>query len=115
MKSIALFAVASAALIAGFAWVLGLVFVGAADHHAIRVSATVAFVVQLFSFAVARVVAQGNVMAGWGLGMLLRLATLVVYAFAITKAFGLPPAAALMSLATFLFVSTLIEPVLLKS
>lgn len=115
MKAVALFAVASAALIVAAAWILGLVFVGPGDHHALRVSAAVAFVVQLFSFSIARLVAHGNVMAGWGLGMLLRLATLVVYAFAIIKAFGLPPSAALMSLATFLFVSTLIEPVLLKS
>jgi hypothetical protein len=52
--------------------------------------------------------------AGWGAGMLLRFLTLVLHALIGTRLMGFPPAPALLSLAAFFFVSTLIEPVFLK-
>ena len=113
-RSLALFAVISLALITAFAWVAGLFFETPEAHRAIRISAVTAFVVQLFTFAIARLVSERNVIAGWGLGALLRLVTLAVYGLVMVKALGLPAAAALISLATFLFVSTLVEPLLLK-
>ena len=115
MRRWALFAAASLVMIAACAWVLGLIFAGPGEHRAIATSAGVAWVVQLFGFAVARMMAATNVVAGWGLGMLLRFVALVVYALVIVKAFALPASAALLSLVTFFFVSTLIEPPLLKS
>jgi hypothetical protein len=115
VKSWALFAAASLVIIAGGAWLFGLIFAGPGEHRAIVTSAAVAWVVQLIGFAVARLLAASNVMAGWGLGMLLRLATLAVYALAIVEAFALPAAPALLSLVTFFFASTLIEPPLLKT
>jgi hypothetical protein len=39
---------------------------------------------------------------------------LAAYAFLVVGALGLPQAVALISLATFLFLSTLLEPLLLK-
>jgi len=55
------------------------------------------------------------VVAGWGMGMLIRFIVLAIYAFLGARVLGLPIAAALVSLAAFFFVSTLLEPVLLKS
>ena len=115
MKGWALFAAASLVIIAVGAWLLGLIFAGPGGHRAIATSAAVAWVVQLFGFAVARMMAATNVVAGWGLGVLLRLVTLAVYALAIVNPFALPAAPALLSLAAFFFASTLIEPLLLKT
>ena len=61
-----------------------------------------------------RNVASKNVIAGWGAGTLFRFLTLVVYAVVAAKALAMPPAAALISMAAFFFVTTLIEPLLLK-
>ena len=44
----------------------------------------------------------------------MRLAVLAVYGFVLIKAMGLPSAPALLSLAAFFFLSTLVEPLLLK-
>ena len=67
------------------------------------------------SFAIARAWSATNVMAGWGMGMLIRFIVLAIYALLSARVLGLPVAAALVSLAAFFFVSTLLEPVLLKS
>ena len=114
MKATAIFAVVSLALIAFAGWILGLAFTSPADHRSIWVSAVVAYVVQLITFSVARLSAAGNVMAGWGIGVLIRFLTLAVYALAIVKAYELAPTAALISLAMFFFISTLVEPLLLQ-
>ena len=115
MKGLALFAGASLVIIAAGAWVLGLIFAQPGEHRAIATSAGVAWVVQLVGFAIARAVATTSVIAGWGLGVLLRLAALAVYALVIVNAFAMPAAPALLSLATFFFASTLIEPLLLET
>ena len=115
MRKFAIFALVTLVLIAVVSWLLALVFPTAGDRRAIEISAVVAYLVQLSSFAIARAFVATNVMAGWGLGMLIRFAVLVIYAFAGVKMLGLPVAAALVSLAAFFFVSTVIEPVLLKS
>jgi hypothetical protein len=115
MKKTAIFAVVSLGVITALAWILTFAFSTAADRHAIVVSGLIAYVVQLCSFAIARTMAATNVMAGWGLGMLLRFAVLAVYALIFLKVLALPATAALVSLAAFFFVSTLIEPVMLSS
>ncbi|MGH7633331.1 MAG: hypothetical protein ACRENC_06345 [Gemmatimonadaceae bacterium] len=115
MRKVAIFAVASLVLIALAGWLLTLAFPTASDQHAIVVSAVVAYVVQLVSFAIARAWAATNVIAVWGLGMLFRFVVLAIYALLGARVLGLPLAAALVSLAAFFFVSTLLEPVLLKS
>ena len=94
--------------------VLALVFRGAGEQRAILVSAVVALAAQLAAFVVARHAAGDNVIAGWGLGVGLRFIVLGVYAFVVVGALGLPESAALLSLVTFLFVSTLVEPPYLK-
>lgn len=116
MKRTLYFALACAAAI-GIAW-LGawLVMKDAGARRALGIAAAVAFTVQMISFLVARTFARRqNVMAGWGIGILLRFSVLILFGFFAVPAFALPVASALVSLAMFLFVSTLIEPLFLKT
>ena len=115
MRKTAIFAAVSLLVIALLAWILTYAFPTQADRHALVVSAGIAFVVQLISFIVARAWAATNVVAGWGLGMLLRFGVLAIYALVFVKVLALPMSASLVSLAAFFFVSTLFEPVLLKT
>jgi hypothetical protein len=115
VKRIALYAGIAGALIAISAGALALAFDGPTDHRAILVSATLAFVVQLAAFAAIGLAAPANVMTGWGIGVLVRFLVLVGYAFLVVQAVGLAPAAALISLATFFFLCTLVEPLVLRT
>jgi hypothetical protein len=110
----AIFAAVSLAIIAVVGGLMAMAYPSAAEQRAIWISAGLAFVVQLFAFAVARMMARENVIAGWGLGALLRLLVLAVYGFVFVKALALPSTPALLSLAAFFFLSTLVEPLLLN-
>jgi hypothetical protein len=114
VRSWALYAVAAVAIVATIGWLLTLGFPGPRDAAAIRLSAIVAIVVQLIAFAVTKGIARRHMIAAWGVGSLLRFMTLVVYGLVAVKVLGLPPVAALISLAAFLFLSTLIEPLFLR-
>jgi hypothetical protein len=114
MKRFAIFAVASAVVIVVVAVLFGMIFGTPADHRAIRISAIIAYCVQLFGFVVVLLVRTSNIFAAWGLGMLLRLVTLAVFAFLVVRGMGLPPESALVSMVAFFFLTTLVEPVLLK-
>ena len=116
MKRVMRFVAAAAVLIVVGAFLLGLLFRLPGDAHAIEVSAVIAFAVQSFAFAVVLLVAGAgtNVFPAWGLGMLLRLAALAVMGFWLVRALGLRAEPALLSLATFFFMTTLVEPLLLK-
>ncbi len=92
-----------------------LVWTDPASAGAVRASAWLAVVVQLFTFAIAMLVARTQVIAGWGLGVLLRFATVAFWGFVGAEALGLPPTPALMSLVVFFFVSTLVEPIFLNA
>jgi hypothetical protein len=113
MKPDALFALATTTLIAISYPLLRLGYSTPADARAIRISAALALVVQIITFAVARRVTRTNMMVGWGLGTLLRVLTLALYAFLVVPAIALPASAALISLVIFLFLSMLVEPLLL--
>ena len=115
MKRIAAYAAIAGALIAISAVALALVFDGPTERRAILVSAALAFVVQLAAFAAIGLATAGNVMAGWGIGVLVRFLVLVGYAFLVVQSIGLAPAAALISLATFFFLCTLVEPLVLRT
>ena len=108
-----IYALVASSLIAVSAVVLGMAFQSDAEQRAIGVAALVAFTVQMVGFAIARSLGREQMMLGWGLGSLLRMITLAVFGFVIARALGLPPNAALISLATFFFVSMIIEPLLL--
>lgn len=81
---------------------------------AVWASAWLAIVVQMVTFSIAKLVARENVMAGWGLGVVLRFATVGAWALLGIKALELPSGPALLSLVAFYFVSTLVEPLFLN-
>lgn len=95
-------------------WVLLLVYPGAEAQRAIITSALLSLVIQLIAFILLQLFKGRNVMAGWGLGALLRFGGLGVYAMLATKTLGLDMNPALISLACFLFLSMLIEPLLVN-
>lgn len=103
-----------ALLLALGVWLLGLVFPSPEEHRALVIAATVAFVVQMVAFIILRFGDRENPIAMWGVGMLLRMLTIGVFAFIINDAFGLPSAATLIGFVAFFFVSSLVEPLLLK-
>jgi hypothetical protein len=111
----AMFSIVGAALIAAAAGVMALVYTGGGERRAIVISAVVAFVTQLIAFSIARLTAEKNLIAGWGLGAILRFIVFGVWALVIAKSLGLPSAAAMVSMAVFLFASTLVEPLFLKT
>ena len=114
MKALAGFVGATAVILLGVTAVLMLVYPDPASRRAIGISAAIAFVVQAIAFGIVRLSAGKNVIAGWGLGALLRFLVFGVYALVLVKALDLPSGAAMISLASFLFLSTLVEPLLLK-
>lgn len=108
------YAAATIGSVAAVAWLLTLGFTGPGDAAAIRLSAIIAIVVQLAAFAVTMVISRRHLIAGWGAGSLVRFLALVTYAVLAVRVLALPAVAALVSLATFLFISTLIEPLFLR-
>jgi hypothetical protein len=108
-----------AAIVLGIVVVVGgllaLIFRGPGDIGAIALSGAIALAVQLAAFALGRLAGPNNVMARMGTGAILRLFTLVVYAILAAKVLMLPLVAALVSLAAFYFLTTLIEPLLIRS
>lgn len=113
MKAGAWFAAATAGLILAAFFLLRLGFESPADVRALRTSAMVALAVQILTFAIARRMTHRNLMVGWGAGTALRVLALAVYALFVVPALALPRSASLVSLVTFLFVSMLVEPLLL--
>lgn len=113
MKRTLVFAAIALALTSGAALLMAQFWTTAADTRAIWTSAGVAFVVQMLAFVIATTMTRDQAMIGWGLGALLRLITLAVYALVFVNALALPATAALVSLATFFFLSTLVEPLVL--
>ena len=115
MKQGLLFALVSLAIIGLGALGLSMFWPAAADHRAIHAAAMLALAVQLVAFALARLARKRNVFAGWGLGVVLRFVVLSVFALIVVRRMGLPPEPAIISLALFLFTTTLVEPLFLKS
>jgi hypothetical protein len=112
MRATAAFGAAAAVLIAVAAAVLAQIYGTPDEVRSIVVSAVVAFGVQLLTFALLKLAGPKNVMAAWGVGALVRLVTLVVYMVVIVSAVGLSANAPLF-LAVFLFLTMVIEPLLL--
>jgi hypothetical protein len=114
------FGLISLVVIAGLALVLVRLFLGEDSAKAIELSAVVAFVIQLVTFWVVLpprkgVDLPGNMLLRWSAGAVTRFLSLIFYGLIATKILGLPAAPALLSLATFFFVTMLIEPLLLKN
>lgn len=113
-KGLGRYALATVGLVVVAGGLLALLFHGPGDIAAIALSGAIALVVQLAAFSLGRLPGLDNVMARMGTGAILRLVTLVVYALLAAKVLMIPLVAALVSLATFFFLTTLIEPLLSK-
>jgi hypothetical protein len=115
VKSVAIFAGLTLAVIALTGLLISMAYGSSDATRAVWTSAGVAFAVQVLAFTIVKLSAKENVMAGWGVGAILRFVVLGVYALIVVKALALPSGAALLSLIAFFFLSTLLEPLLLKS
>ncbi len=118
VRSLGLFALISLAIIFHAWLLLGLVFTSAAQQQALLLSAGLAFAVQVGAFALLRSGAEakalpGELMIRWGMGAVIRLVVLVMFAV-VANALRLPLDAALVSLATFFFLTMIAEPLLLN-
>ncbi|HUX33318.1 MAG TPA: hypothetical protein VMV51_05545 [Gemmatimonadaceae bacterium] len=113
MKVFWLFTLAAAAMIGASMAALMLLFTGPGEHRALELTALVALGVHLVAFAVARALRGRNAWLAWGLGSVLRLGSLVIYAVLVVRVLAVPLVPALVGCATFLFLPTLIEPLLL--
>lgn len=108
-----LFAAAVLLIVLGCGLLLAIPFSSPDERRAIEASGVVALVVQVFGFAIVRAVSTQSFYSGWIIGASLRFVTLIAYGIVAVKLLGMPAPAALVSLVTFLFVSTLVEPKLL--
>ena len=117
-RAISFFAGVSAALIITATIILRSYFRTVTEHNAMLVSAGLAFAVQLGSYALLRPAragkgAPGELMIRWGIGAVLRLFVLVLYA-PLARIMFLSLDAALVSLVTFFFLTMMAEPLLLE-
>jgi hypothetical protein len=103
------------ALITVTGWILSKGFTTDADRHAILVSGILATVIQMATFGLVQLTGRRNaVLAGWGIGAILRGLALILYGLIFAKLLGLPLTAALTSFAVFLFASMLLESYLIS-
>jgi hypothetical protein len=114
MKKFAGFSAVTIAISCIGAWLITLAVPGQDVARSVWASALTVVMVQAVAFSLARTMQPVNVIAGWGMGMLLRFIALVIYGFVGVKLLGLAMEPALLSLAGFFFVSTVIEPIFLK-
>ncbi len=117
-RSVGLFAAISAAIILTAWIILRLVFASDEQHQALLLAAGLAFAVQVGAFSL---LAPGRAAAGqpgeliirWGMGAVIRLVVLVLFAV-LAKVMQLPLDAALVGLATYFFLTMMAEPFLLN-
>jgi hypothetical protein len=117
-RALLFFAGVSAALIIIATIILRTYFRTVDQHRAMLVSAGLAFAVQLGSYALLRPAragrgAPGELLLRWGIGAVLRLFVLILYA-PIARIINLSVEAALVSLVTFFFLTMMAEPLLLE-
>ncbi|MFL5488940.1 MAG: hypothetical protein ACJ8AJ_10705 [Gemmatimonadaceae bacterium] len=117
-RAISFFAGISAALIIIASVILRTFYRTVEQHHAMLISAGLAFAVQLGSYALLRPArpgrgAPGELMLRWGIGAVLRFFVLVLYA-PLARVVNISLEAALVSLVTFFFMTMMAEPLLLE-
>ena len=113
LRALALFTLAQGVVVALLGLVLARLFPLAADAPALRGAAIAAVAVQTVTFLVARLAGREQMIAGWGLGVLLRVAFVALWALLLVPALGWPETPALVGLVAFLFGSTVVEPLFL--
>jgi hypothetical protein len=99
---------------AGVGWLFTLGFTAPNDAAAIRLSGIVVVVIQLVGFGAIKGLGARQVMAGWGAAAALRFVALIVYSVLVAKVLVMPLVPALISMAAFFFLSTVIEPLFLR-
>jgi len=114
IRAIALYLLVATLVTAAAGWILLLVYPGDVGQKAIVTSAILALAIQVVAFVLLQLFKEKNVIAGWGLGALLRFGALGIYAMFAARGLGLDLNTALVSLACFLFLSMLIEPLLVN-
>jgi hypothetical protein len=117
-RALGLFGVVSAALIIIATVILRTYFRTVDEHRSMLISAGLAFAVQLGTYALARPGRSGHSVPGellirWGIGAVVRLLVLVLYA-PLARVMFLSLDAALVSLVTFFFLTMMAEPLLLE-
>jgi hypothetical protein len=116
-RALGIFAGVSAALIFIATVVLRTYFTTTVEHRAMLISAGLAFAVQLGTYALVRPAragkAPGELLIRWGIGAVVRLMVLVLYA-PLARVMFLSLDAALVSLVTFFFLTMMAEPLLLE-
>lgn len=113
-RAVALFLAAQVVLLVVVGFVLAWLFRAPGDLSAVLTAGWVALGVQLLTFAIVRLASREQVIAAWGLGVLVRFAVVALWAFLLVPALGLPATPALLSLVAFFFVSTVVEPLFLN-
>jgi hypothetical protein len=117
-NALAYFAGVSAALIIVATIILRTYYRAVDQHHAMLVSAGLAFAVQLGSYAFLRPArsghgAPGELLIRWAVGAVMRFFVLVLYA-PLARIVNISLEAALVSLVTFFFLTMMAEPLLLE-
>jgi hypothetical protein len=117
-RALGLFAAVSAALIIIATVILRTYFRTVDEHRSMLVSAGLAFAVQLGTYALLRPgrsmhSVPGELLIRWGIGAVVRLLVLVLYA-PLARVMFLSLDAALVSLVTFFFLTMMAEPLLLE-
>ena len=113
-RAIALFGVVAVVVCLVAGGILAVFYDTWPERRAILISAAIALVLQLLVFVGLRLAPREHVVAAWGVGAIARFAVLLLYAMVMVKALALPQGAALVSLASFLFILTVLEPPFLK-
>ncbi len=114
VRAVALFAAAQIILLVVVGFGLARLFRAPGDLSAVTTAGWVALAVQLLTFAIVRLAGREQVIAAWGLGVLVRFGVVAVWALLLVPALGLPATPALISLVAFFFVSTVVEPLFLN-
>ncbi len=114
LRAVGLFAAAQVVLLLLVGVLLSRLFRVPGDLSAIMAAGWVALAVQVLTFAIVRLVGHEQVIAAWGLGVLVRFAVVAVWAFLLVPALGLAATPALIALVSFFFVSTVVEPLFLN-
>jgi len=117
-RAVSFFAGISASLIIVATIILRTYYRTVDQHNAMLISAGLAFAVQLGSYALLRPArpghgAPGELMLRWGIGAVLRLFVVILYA-PLARVVNMSVEAALVSLVTFFFLTMMAEPLLLE-
>jgi hypothetical protein len=114
MKVVLTYGAIAAGLILGISIVLFILYQLPAERNAVVLSAIIALALQVPAFALLRGMRGAAFLNGWIIGAIGRMVVLVAYGFVILRSAALPMEPALVSLALFFVICTIIEPFFLQ-